>query len=95
MCVSYLIVYWYDSRNYVFDVYMYILKMKICGRSIVFDEVNCSVYYCAEEVVNNVERWFFHYHNSIMSVKNFFFYITSIEQSLLSFFLLLNCLGNT
>lgn len=60
--------------------------MKICGRSIVFDEVNCSVYYCAEEVVNNVERWFFHYHNSIMSVKNFFFYITSIEQSLLSFF---------
>lgn len=84
--MSYLIVYWYDSRNYVFDVYMYILKMKICGRSIVFDEVNCSVYYCAEEVVNNVERWFFHYHNSIMSVKNFFFYITSIEQSLLSFF---------
>lgn len=84
MCVSYLIVNWYDCRNYVFDVYMYILK--ICGRSIVFDEVNCSVYYCAEEVVNNVERWFFHYHNSIMSVKNFFFYITSIEQSLLSFF---------
>lgn len=84
--MSYLIVYWYDCRNYVFDVCLYILKMKICGRSIVFDEVNCSVYYCAEEVVNNVERWFFHYHNSIMSVKNFFFYITSIEQSLLSFF---------
>lgn len=85
--MSYLIVYWYDCRNYVFELYMYILKMKICGRSIVFDEVNCSVYYCAEEVVNNVERWFFHYHNSIMSVKNFFFfYITSIEQSLLSFF---------